>query len=162
MHWLKIQRDSCYEHFMVYNFFFFFCFPGGSAVRNLPTNTGDTGSTPGSGRSSGGGLGKPLQYCCWRISWTEKPGRLQSMGSQRVGHDLLTKQQWQQQTFFYPKGKKIINKYWILVNSLHMETLRKTCAQPISPALLPLAPPTTADSWASPAPASKQIARTAS
>ena len=23
----------------------------------------------------------------WRISWTEKPGRLQSMGSQRVGHD---------------------------------------------------------------------------
>ena len=22
-----------------------------------------------------------------RISWTEKPGRLQSMGSQRVGHD---------------------------------------------------------------------------
>ena len=24
----------------------------------------------------------------WRIPWTEKPGRLQSMGSQRVGHDL--------------------------------------------------------------------------
>ena len=23
----------------------------------------------------------------WRISWTEKPGRLQSMGSQRVGYD---------------------------------------------------------------------------
>ena len=23
----------------------------------------------------------------WEISWTEKPGRLQSMGSQRVGHD---------------------------------------------------------------------------
>ena len=23
----------------------------------------------------------------WRISWTEEPGRLQSMGSQRVGHD---------------------------------------------------------------------------
>ena len=23
----------------------------------------------------------------WRISWTEKPGRLQSIGSQRVGHD---------------------------------------------------------------------------
>ena len=23
----------------------------------------------------------------WRISWTEKPVRLQSMGSQRVGHD---------------------------------------------------------------------------
>ena len=23
----------------------------------------------------------------WKIRWTEKPGRLQSMGSQRVGHD---------------------------------------------------------------------------
>ena len=23
----------------------------------------------------------------WRISWTEEPGRLQSMGSQRVGYD---------------------------------------------------------------------------
>ena len=23
----------------------------------------------------------------WRIPWTEKPGRLQSVGSQRVGHD---------------------------------------------------------------------------
>ena len=23
----------------------------------------------------------------WRISWTEKPGELQSVGSQRVGHD---------------------------------------------------------------------------
>ena len=23
----------------------------------------------------------------WRILWTEKPGRLQSIGSQRVGHD---------------------------------------------------------------------------
>ena len=26
----------------------------------------------------------------WRISWTEEPGRLQSMGSQRVGHDSVT------------------------------------------------------------------------
>ena len=27
----------------------------------------------------------------WRISWTEEPGRLQSMGVTRVGHDLTTK-----------------------------------------------------------------------
>ena len=26
----------------------------------------------------------------WKIPWTEKPGRLQSMGSQRVGHDCAT------------------------------------------------------------------------
>ena len=29
----------------------------------------------------------------WQIPWTEEPGRLQSMGSQRVGHDLVSKQQ---------------------------------------------------------------------
>ena len=27
----------------------------------------------------------------WRISWTEEPGGLQSMGSQRIGHDCATK-----------------------------------------------------------------------
>ena len=31
----------------------------------------------------------------WEILWTEEPGGLQSMGSQRVGHDLATKQQQQ-------------------------------------------------------------------
>ena len=27
----------------------------------------------------------------WKIPWTEEPGGLQSMGSQRVGHDCVTK-----------------------------------------------------------------------
>ena len=31
----------------------------------------------------------------WEILWTEEPGGLQSMESQRVGHDLATKQQQQ-------------------------------------------------------------------
>ena len=31
----------------------------------------------------------------WRTPWTEEPGGLWSVGSQRVGHDLLTKQQQQ-------------------------------------------------------------------
>ena len=29
----------------------------------------------------------------WEIPWTEEPGRLYSMGPQRVGHDLATEQQ---------------------------------------------------------------------
>ena len=29
----------------------------------------------------------------WEISWTEEPGGLQSVKSQRVGHDLAAKQQ---------------------------------------------------------------------
>ena len=30
----------------------------------------------------------------WKIPWTEEPGRLQSMGSQRVGHDRVTSLCW--------------------------------------------------------------------
>ena len=37
-------------------------FPGGSVVKNLPANTGDSGSIPGSRRSPGGGNGNLLQY----------------------------------------------------------------------------------------------------
>ena len=29
----------------------------------------------------------------WRVPWPEEPGGLQSMGSQRVRHDFVTKQQ---------------------------------------------------------------------
>ena len=32
----------------------------------------------------------------WKITWTEEPGRLQSMGLPRVGHDFATKQPHQQ------------------------------------------------------------------
>ena len=39
-------------------------FPDGSAVKNLPANTGDVGSTLGSRRSTGEGNGKLLQYSC--------------------------------------------------------------------------------------------------
>ena len=59
-------------------------------VENWPANAGeisDVGSIPGSGRSPGGGHGTPSGILAWRIPWTEKPGRLQFMGSQRDGHD---------------------------------------------------------------------------
>ena len=57
-------------------------FPGGSEGKAPACNAGDPGSIPGSGRSPGGGNGNPLQYSCLEISWAEKPGGLQSMGSQ--------------------------------------------------------------------------------
>ena len=60
-------------------------------VRNPPANEGNTrdmGSIPGWERSPGGGLSNPLQYSFLenpmdRVAWW-----LQSMGSQRVRHDL--------------------------------------------------------------------------
>ena len=45
------------------------------------------GSIPGSGRSPGGGNGNPLSILAWRTPWTEKPGGLQSIGSERIRHD---------------------------------------------------------------------------
>ena len=48
----------------------------------------------------------------WKIPWTEEPGRLQSMGSQRVGHDWATslsfftfmhwRRKWQPTPLFLP------------------------------------------------------------
>ena len=50
----------------------------------------------------------------WKIPWTEEPGRLQSIGSQRVGHDWATslthftprpRQTWWQDTCLKPKER---------------------------------------------------------
>ena len=61
-------------------------------VKNLPANAGDAGM----GAKS---LGQedPLEKemathsstLAWKISWTEEPGRLQSMGLQRVKHERV-------------------------------------------------------------------------
>ena len=59
-------------------------------VKNPLANAGDirdVGLNPGLGRSPGGGHDNPLQYSCLENPRTEQPGGLQSMGSQRVGHD---------------------------------------------------------------------------
>ena len=59
-------------------------------VKNLPANAGDagdTGSIPGLERSPGVGNGKThSSILAWKIPWTEEPGELKSMGSQRARH----------------------------------------------------------------------------
>ena len=62
-------------------------FPGGSDGKVSVYSARDPGSIPGLGRSPREGNGNLLQYTAWKIPWTEEPGRLQSMGSQRVRHD---------------------------------------------------------------------------
>ena len=62
-------------------------FPGGLDGKASVYNDGDQGSIPGLGRSPGEGNGNPLRTIAWKIPWTEEPGRLQSMGSQRVRHN---------------------------------------------------------------------------
>ena len=61
-------------------------FPGSSDSKESAYNAGDPGLIAGSGRSPVEGNGNPLQYSCLKKT-TEEPGGLQSMGSQRVGHD---------------------------------------------------------------------------
>ena len=61
-------------------------FPGGSDGKASACNVGDPGSIPGLGRSPGEGNGNPFQYSCLENS-TEKTGRRQSTGSQRVCHN---------------------------------------------------------------------------
>ena len=60
------------------------------SVKNPPANAGDiwdVGSILGSGRPPGGGHGNPLQDSCLENPTAKEPGGLQSMGSQRAGHD---------------------------------------------------------------------------
>ena len=71
-------------------------FLGGSVGKESAYNAGDTGLIPGSGKFPGGGNGNSLQHSCLEDPTDrEGPGGLQSMGLQRVGHDLTTKQQQQ-------------------------------------------------------------------
>ena len=48
---------------------------------------------PGSRRSSEKEMATHSSILVWEIPWTEGPGGIQSMGLQRAGHDLVTKQQ---------------------------------------------------------------------
>ena len=68
-------------------------FPGGSNGKASAYNVGDPGSISGLGRSFGEGNGNPLQYSCLENTMDRQPGMLQSMGLQRIGHNLATKQQ---------------------------------------------------------------------
>ena len=52
----------------------------------------------------------------WKIPWTEEPGRLQSMGSKRVGHDWATSL-----SFLHPymtTGKTIALTIWTFVGKM--------------------------------------------
>ena len=49
-------------------------FPGGSDGKESACNTGDPGSIPGLGRSTGDRMTTHCSILHWRISWTEEPG----------------------------------------------------------------------------------------
>ena len=57
-------------------------------VKNPPANAGDVGLISGLGRSPGEGNSNLLSYSC--LENPMEPRRLQSVGTHRVGHDLVT------------------------------------------------------------------------
>ena len=66
-------------------------------VKNPYANAGDvreTGLIPGIGRSLEEVMATHFSIPAWRIPWTEEPGRLQSIGSQRVGHNRGFSNMW--------------------------------------------------------------------
>ena len=59
-------------------------------IKESACNVEDLGSIPGSERSLEKGMAAHFSILAWRIPWTEEPGGLQSLGSQRVKHNGAT------------------------------------------------------------------------
>ena len=87
-------REISKQNDYLYSFFFFifilYCSIGPNG-KESPCLAKDTGLIPGSGRSPA--KGKPTPIILPGKSHRQEPGGLQSMGSQRVGHDLVAKPQ---------------------------------------------------------------------
>ena len=62
-------------------------FPGGSAVKNLPAMQETWVGSLGWEEPLEEGMAAHSGILAWRIPWTEEPGGLPSIGSQRAGHD---------------------------------------------------------------------------
>ena len=62
-------------------------FPGGSEVKASAWNAGDPGLIPGSEDPLEKEMETHFSILALRIPWRKEPGRLLSMGLQRVGHD---------------------------------------------------------------------------
>ena len=77
--------------------------PGGPVVKKqLIYNAGDMGSILDQEYPLDKEMGTHFRILAWEIPQTEEPDGIQPMGSQRVGHDLVTKQQ-QTTTQYVPR-----------------------------------------------------------
>ena len=90
--WCKplVMVISFLSYFILYSIEYlkyYLYLPGSSDSKASAYNAGDPGSILGSGRSPGERNAAHSSTLAWKIPWTEEPGRLHSMESQRVGHD---------------------------------------------------------------------------
>ena len=68
----------------------FMGYPSGSVGKESACNTGDLGSIPSWKDPLEKEMATHSSIPAWRIPWTEEPGRLQSVGSQRIRPDCVT------------------------------------------------------------------------
>ena len=84
----------------------FKCFLGGSVVKNSPAKQETQVLFLDREDPLEKEMATHFSILAWDILWTEGPGRLQSMGSQRVGHDIGVKQQQQHMNFIIIKYQR--------------------------------------------------------
>ena len=65
----------------------FVVFPVSQMVKESACNEGDQGSVPGGEDHEEKGMVTCFSILAWEIPWTEEHGKLQSLRSQRAGHD---------------------------------------------------------------------------
>ena len=80
------------------------------AMQEMLCNAGYAALKPGLGRSLGERNGNPLQYFL-KAAWTERPGRLESIELQRVGHDSVSKHTHTHKHTSYTKNIFTTQKY---------------------------------------------------
>ena len=76
--------------FLIFCFFGYTGFPSDSCGKESACNAGDLGLFPGWEDPLEKEMATHSSILAQSIPWTEEPGRLQSIGSQRIGHDLMT------------------------------------------------------------------------
>ena len=77
-------------------------FPVAQMVKTRPAMQDTQVPSLGQEDSLEKGIAIHSSILAWRIPWTEKPGRLQSMGLQRVGYDKVT---------FFPPDMDILSSF---------------------------------------------------
>ena len=97
-------------------------FPGGSGVKNLPAMQETSVPTLGLEDALEKEMAIHSSILAWRIPRTEEPGGQQSMGLQRVRHDLGTKTTTTTQDMFCKEGVREFESFF---KSLEKKRLRE-------------------------------------
>ena len=110
-------------------------FPGVSVVKNLPARQNMWVQSLGQEDPLDKEMVRVSSILAWKIPWAEEPGILQSMGSQRIRHDLVTKQQ-QPLDLIWPEKSLHIISFRIFCKSVFSFRIKQIILFPCSDTLI--------------------------